>query len=183
MIYNQTYKNRHQSYTTNHCQPRRHWRSWKVNISWQCCGPREEALQTTWERESVTQGEHLQSLAYTTAQTQNFNKIFNSNIKSVLLYGSETWFLTTRHENNLQSWKPKDIVRSLCEHISLEIYVRTMTAQCPHNISLVRHISFERCCADIVRTLCGHISPRIYVRTISSFGFHLRYSGLVFNFV
>ena len=30
-------------------------------------------------------------------------KIFNSNVKSVLLYGSETWFLTTRHENNLQS--------------------------------------------------------------------------------
>ena len=31
-----------------------------------------------------------------------------------------------------------------------------MSAQCPHKISLVRHISFVRCCADIVRTLCGH---------------------------
>ena len=38
---------------------------------------------------------------------------------------------------------------------------------CPHNISLVRHTSFVRCCADIVQKLCGHISQGIYVRTMS----------------
>ena len=52
-------------------------------------------------------------------------------------------------------------MRKLCGHISLEIYVRTMSALCPHNISFVRHISFARCCADIVRTyisrdICPH---------------------------
>ena len=40
---------------------------------------------------------------------------------------------------------------------------------CPHNISLVRYISFVRCCADIVRTLCGQYMSA----TISFFGFHL----------
>ena len=52
------------------------------------------------------------------------------------------------------------------------------------NISLIRHISFVRCCADIVRTLCRYcadivrtyisrdICPHI-VRTISFFGFQL----------
>ena len=48
----------------------------------------------------------------------------------------------------------------------LEIYVRTMSALCPHNISLVRHISFVRCCTDIVRTY--YISRDIYVRTMSA---------------
>ena len=62
------------------------------------------------------------------------------------------------------SWKQKkDIVRTLCGHISLEIHVRTMSAQCPHNISLVRHISFVWCCADIVRTLFGHCAD-IYLQ-------------------
>ena len=36
------------------------------------------------------------------------------------------------------------------------MYVCTMSALCPHKISLVRHISFVRCCADIMRTLCRH---------------------------
>ena len=39
-----------------------------------------------------------------------------------------------------------------------------------HNISLVRHISFVRCCAD--RTYISR-DMYIYVRTISSFGFQL----------
>ena len=67
-----------------------------------------------------------------------------------------------------QSWKPKkDIVRALS---SLEIYVRTMSALCPNNISRKEIYPLW----DVVRTLCGHISPGIYVRTISFFGFHLR---------
>ena len=45
------------------------------------------------------------------------------------------------------------------KYMSLEIYVRTMSPQCPHNISLVIHISFVR---------CRHISPGIYVRTMSA---------------
>ena len=70
--------------------------------------------------------------------------------------------------SSILSWKlKKDIVRT---NIPGDI---CMSAQCPHNISLVRHISFVRCYADIVRTLCRHISPGIYVRTISFFGFHL----------
>ena len=40
---------------------------------------------------------------------------------------------------------------------------RYMSALCPHIISLVRHISFVRCCADIVRKLCGHYAD-IYLR-------------------
>ena len=38
------------------------------------------------------------------------------------------------------SWKPKkDIVRTLCGHISLEIYVGTMSAQCRHNGRTTSH--------------------------------------------
>ena len=74
-------------------------------------------------------------------------------------------------KTGILSWKPKkDIVRILCGHISLEIYVRTMSAPCPHNISRKIYVSRGRCCADIVRTLCEHISPGIYVCTISFFG-------------
>ena len=40
-----------------------------------------------------------------------------------------------------------------------------MSAVCPHNISLVRHISFARCCADI------YLQGYTYVRIISYFGF------------
>ena len=40
-------------------------------------------------------------------------KIFNSNVKSVLLYGSETWFLTTRLESNLQVFVNKCLKRIL----------------------------------------------------------------------
>ena len=53
----------------------------------------------------------------------------------------------------VQTFIPGDI----CLH-----NVCTMSAQCPHNISLVRHISFR----DVLRTLCGHnLSPGIYVRS------------------
>ena len=38
-----------------------------------------------------------------------------------------------------------------------------MSALCPQNISLVRHISFVRCCADIVPILCGHCAD-IYLQ-------------------
>ena len=42
-----------------------------------------------------------------------------------------------------------------------------MSAQCPHNISLVRHISFVRRCADIVRTLCRNCAD-IYLQSYMS---------------
>ena len=58
------------------------------------------------------------------------------------------------------------LVRTLCGHISLEIYVLTMYALCPYNVRTMsaKHLPretciFVRCFADIVRTLCGHISP------------------------
>ena len=83
-------------------------------------------------------------------------------------------------------WQPETWAenprRILCGHISLEIYVRTMSAQCPHNISLVRHISFVRCCADIVPTLCGHISPGIYDFTMSALYPSSVFSSGVVNF-
>ena len=60
-------------------------------------------------------------------------------------------------------WKPKkDIVRT---YIPGDI--------CPHNISLVRHISFVRCCADIVRIYISRDICLHNVRTISFFGFQL----------
>ena len=63
--------------------------------------------------------------------------------------------------------------RIQCGHIYLEIYVRTMSALCPHDISRRIYVSLARemlCghCADIVPTLCGHISQGIYVRTMSA---------------
>ena len=73
--------------------------------------------------------------------------------------------------NRNRSWKPKkDIVRTLCGHISLEIYVRTMSALCPHNISLVRHISFVRYCADIY--LQGYMFA-LYPSSVFSSSFHI----------
>ena len=60
-----------------------------------------------------------------------------------------------------------DIVRTyipldICSH-----YVRTMSTLCPHNISLVRHISFVRCCADIY--LQGYMSA-LYPSSVFSSG-------------
>ena len=55
-------------------------------------------------------------------------------------------------------------------------YVRTMSSQCTHYVrtfSLVRHISFARCCADIVRTYISRDICPHNVRTISFFGFQL----------
>ena len=40
-------------------------------------------------------------------------KIFNSNVKSILLYGSETWFLTKKLENKLQIFINKCLRRIL----------------------------------------------------------------------
>ena len=53
-------------------------------------------------------------------------------------------------------------MRTLCGHISLEIYVRTMSAQhLTKDICLTREMLCGHS-ADTVRTLCGHISPGIY---------------------
>ena len=62
-----------------------------------------------------------------------------------------------------------------CGRISLETYVRTMSALSPHNISLVSHMYILR------EMLCGHcadIYPGIYVRTMSAL-----YPSLVFSSV
>ena len=56
-----------------------------------------------------------------------------------------------------------DIVRTYIPGDICPYNVRTISALCPHNISLVRHISFVRCCADIVPTLCGHCAD-IYLQ-------------------
>ena len=52
----------------------------------------------------------------------------------------------------MRTYTPGDI----CLH-----NVGTMSALCPHNISLVRHISFVR--YDVVRTLCRHYAD-IYLQ-------------------
>ena len=64
-------------------------------------------------------------------------------------------------------------MRTLCGHISLEIYVPTMSALCPHNISRRIYVSRGRCCADIVRTYISRDICLHNVRTISFFGFQL----------
>ena len=51
-------------------------------------------------------------------------------------------------------------MRTLCGHISLEINVRTMSAQ---HLPRETYISFVRCCVDIVPILCGH-SADIYLQ-------------------
>ena len=59
-----------------------------------------------------------------------------------------------------QRWKPKkDIVRS--GHISLEIYVRTMSALNCRSTAHEGYMSHE---GDVVQTLCVHISQGIYER-------------------
>ena len=62
-----------------------------------------------------------------------------------IIYKSATLKRATRADNRRRIW---------CGHISLEIYVRTIPALCPHNISRGIYVFFVRCCADIVRTLC-----------------------------
>ena len=60
-------------------------------------------------------------------------------------------------------------MQTLCGHISLEIYVSTMSAQ---HLTKNIYVSRARCCADIVRTLCGHLSLEIYVHTMSALCLH-----------
>ena len=71
----------------------------------------------------------------------------------------------------------ENLRRIYCGHISLKIYVPTMSTQhLPHET----YILHEMLCghsSDFVRILCRHISPGIYVSTISFFGFHLWRSG------
>ena len=68
----------------------------------------------------------------------------------------------------LQSWKPKkDIVRTLCGHLSLEIYVCTMSALCLHNVRTTSP-SWDIYPSEM---LCGHCADIIYLQGYMSAAF------------